>query len=243
MGAQKDYMRNVGTPNSPLTWLHERTVALLYDELQAGLCKGTEVRARTSSDGEMSGNLLDGARRIDIPDDLTPIGGTVPDLALYNDRERPVRIIEVVVTSAPNEKKREKFARLEDRGVDVVVITVKTPDDLLSLCWVPKEPEFSASWEHWPVDPNSGSTLGYYGMYSLRKRDPRDIQEGANKKISELIQALTECAPGLRHTFLDVLGSLKSLESLYPVSPKNPKRAALGDTQTDGAGGTADTKE
>ena len=131
MGAQKDYMRNVGTSNSPLTWLHERTVALLYDELQAGLRKGTEVRARASPGGELSSNLLDGARRVDIPDDLTPIGGTVPDLALYNDKERPVRIIEVVVSSPPDERKKEKFTRLKDRGVDVVVVTVKTPDHLL----------------------------------------------------------------------------------------------------------------
>ena len=238
MEAQKDYMRNVGTPNSPLTWLHERTVALLYDELQAGLRKGSAIRAHISPGGELSGNLLDGARRVDIPDDLTPIGGIVPDLALYNDKERPVRIIEVVVTSPPDEKKKEKFARLKDRGVDAVVITVKTPDDLRSLCWIPKEPEFSATWEHWPVAPNAGSFVGYYGLSSLRTRDPREVQERANNKINEFIRALAECAPELRHTFLDVLGSLRSLDSLYPVSPKNPKRAALEDAQVDGAGAT-----
>ena len=47
-----------------------------------------------------------------------------------------------MVTSPPDENKKEKFARLKHRGVDVVVINVKTPDDLLSLCWIPKEPEF-----------------------------------------------------------------------------------------------------
>ena len=235
-------MRNVGTPNSPLTWLHERTVALLYDELQAGLRKGTAVRAHTSPGGELSGNLLDGARRVDIPDDLTPIGGIVPDLALYNEKERPVRIIEVVVTSPPDENKKEKFARLKHRGVDVVVINVKTPDDLLSLCWIPKEPEFSTTWEHWPATPDGGSFLSYYGVSPLRNRDPREVQERANNKINEFIRALAECAPELRHTFLDVLGSLRSLDSLYPVSPKNPKRTAFEDTQVDGAG-TADSKE
>ena len=112
-GQKKDYMRNVGTHNSPLTWLHERTVALLYDELQAGLRKGTQVRTRTSPDGELSDNLLEGARRLDIPDDLTPIGGTVPDLALYNDKERPVRIIEVVVSSPPGPEEKRKICQTE----------------------------------------------------------------------------------------------------------------------------------
>lgn len=62
--------RNVGTQNHPLTWLHERAIALLYDELQEGLLIHTEVRVRLNNDGEFSDNLLDGVASVKVPSDL-----------------------------------------------------------------------------------------------------------------------------------------------------------------------------
>ena len=109
-------------------------MALIYDALEAGLLKGTEVRVRLAPNGEISGNLVDGAKRIAIPDDMTPIGGIEPDLALYNEQERPVQIIEVVVTNPPDKNKQVKLENLRRRGVDVVVVEVPKPDDLLNLC-------------------------------------------------------------------------------------------------------------
>ena len=54
----EDWQRNVGTPNHPVTWLHERTVALIYDMLTSD--EG-DVRARLSPDDDaLSPNLSEG---------------------------------------------------------------------------------------------------------------------------------------------------------------------------------------
>ena len=45
-----------------------------------------------------------------IPDrDWDFVGGDLPDLVLYNGEERPVRVIEVVVTGRPGMRHHIKF--------------------------------------------------------------------------------------------------------------------------------------
>ena len=124
--------RNVGTQASPVSWLHERAVALLWDELRRSLfeygrnlngSRGAErlrqeprvLRVHTA-DG-WSGDLCGGGvARIDFPDDLTHIGGVIPDIALYNEDNRPIRLIEVVVMSPPDSKKQSKLDTLASPG-------------------------------------------------------------------------------------------------------------------------------
>ena len=155
MGEKIDYNRNVGSSEYPVTYLHQRTVALLYDVLteKRTLYEGGDrnrehnaVYVRLNPNGELSGNLLEGVGRVVVPDpDWGYVGGVLPDLALYGeDPFKPVRIIEVVVTNPPDESKMEKLDLLRRRGVDVVIVTVKSADDLKTLCPVVWQPSWKA---------------------------------------------------------------------------------------------------
>lgn len=204
----KDIMRNVGTPAHPVSWLHERAVALLWEQLvrEGGLDSpgirdrnySGEVHARLTPDGDMSEDLCKGAKRVDMPDDLTPIGGIIPDLALYDENNRPIRIIEVVVSSAPDAAKQAKLDRLQERGVDVVVVHVRTEEDLIRLCWQPLSPKWA----------------------SHRSTYESDI-------VGNLVMGLQNCAPKDRRQLLDVLDSIRDLDSLWPLAKGNPKAPSL----------------
>ena len=69
MSENGDMARNVGTVNYPVSALHERTVALLYDELtRPDLEKGEEIRARLTPGGDLSHDLRAGVAKVKVPD-------------------------------------------------------------------------------------------------------------------------------------------------------------------------------
>ncbi len=111
-----DWMANVGSWNNPVSLLHEYAVGLIYDRIRYGLRYGKPVRLMT--DNGISGDITRGASEVRVPDEWTAIGGFYPDLALYGGDTKPVRIIEVIVTSPPQSNKIDS---LKKRGVDVVV--------------------------------------------------------------------------------------------------------------------------
>ena len=207
------WARNVGTDSHPVSYLHEYAVALLWDELDKGLLTGSEVRVRTSS-GELSSNLLDGAVRMSVPDTLTPIGGYVPDLALFDESDRPVRVIEVVVTTAPSS---DKIETLRKRGVDVVVTSVANENELKKLCWVPAEVRFARNER---VEVRRNWSVSAQARYEERQRP-------SNRQIEDLCEALQSCSPEVRRQLLEVIHELDTMDSLYPLSRSNPKRQAL----------------
>lgn len=204
--------KNVGTASNPVSYLHEYAVALLWEQLDAGLARGREVRARVSPD-EFSGDLLAGVKRMSIPDSLTPIGGFIPDIALFGENDKPIRVIEVAVTSAPAQS---KIANLAQRGVDVVTIPVGDENDLKRLCWTPAEITFA---------PDLKSV--YARRWSASANIIMQRQRNDNETVRSLISALRSCSPETRREFLDVLRNLDTLDSLYPLSSQNPKRDTL----------------
>ena len=122
--------------------IHEKAVAMI----QSALYGRYEARVRAPGVGqnpvyvrlhpsqeEFSGNIAEGAVKVKVPGEWDSVGGVIPDLILYKADDTPVRIIEVIDTSAPTEAKREKLDRLVRRGVDVVEIEVHTTDGLLHL--------------------------------------------------------------------------------------------------------------
>ncbi len=200
---------NFGTPNYPVGYLHQRTVALLLDELSQPGKK--EVRARLTPDGELSQNLREGVAQVKIPGEWDSIGGITPDLICYGDEGDPIRIIEVVVTNPPNKAKRQKLDYLRKRGIDVVIIKVHNERDIIDLCWERSTVEFS------PLTPHDQSR-GNIGMNQFRQaRKAR--HDGV---VSELIGALLSCSPSKRRELVGVLRELQSLDSLYPLRPDNP---------------------
>ena len=212
-----DPMQNVGTQLHQESWLHARAVALLYDELEAGLLLKTEVRVRlnhTGTEPEISGNLLDGADSVRAPSDLSPVGGMVPDLVLHDQRGEPVRTIEVAITNLPDQ---HKVATLRKRGVDVVIIQIKEAQELKSLCWFSEPDKFA---------PNFLLAVRRRGYAEDRAKADRQL--GADRYVREMMWALTNCSPESRRKFAQLLPGIDSLESFYPaLSPTNPKADKL----------------
>lgn len=210
-----EWDRNVGTQAFPVSFLHEYAVGLLWDALHSE----NPVTVKTI-DGSMSNNLMDGVDRVIIPDSMQPIGGCIPDLALLDKDLRPVRVIEVIVNSPPTGDKTDKLERLEQRGVEVVLIPVRSEEELKALAPPStdgQKPNWACKW--------SPTVFDQTGIINLpRQRQIRTGQRTADGKIEELINALIQCRPETRRKLVEVMEGLDSLESQYPLSPKNPKR-------------------
>ena len=221
-------MRNVGTGNRPVSWLHQYAVALLYDELdrdrgRLALSESWyvdsihEVRVRLTPGGDFSHNLREGVSSVHLPGEWDNVGGVVPDLICRDDQGNPIRIIEVIVTSPPDASKRQKLDNLKKRGVDVVEVTVRTEKDLRHLCWVPVKPVWAVNTRTRMNDPIP----------------PALINKEADNRIVKLIRDLTQCSPALRRQFLDVCSQLHSLDSLSPIRSDNPLKDELAKSDVD----------
>ena len=204
--------RNVGTPMNPVSYLHQRTVALLYDELTRPEVDEPVVSVRLTPGGEWSHNLREGVKSVKVPGEWDAVGGIIPDLILYGaEGSKPLRIIEVVTTNPPDAAKQEKLGVLERRGVDVVIVTMKKESDLLDLCKRTTELRFS----------------------SLTRKDrvrnayAADRIGGMEQQVEQLIAAIVNCSPAMRRRLVQVLSELETLESLYPIRPGNPLKNLL----------------
>ena len=219
-----DWAKNVGTNGNPVSWLHERAVALLYDELKPRRSEGNpgkgeifrgpfraEVRVLLA-DGTLSRNIREGMAELKVPDEWTNVGGVVPDLIMYGEDGAPIRIIEVIVTSPPTKYKRSQLNSLVKRGVDVVEVVVRTPEDLLTLCWTPVTPGF----------PPSKLIAGHGARLFETEEYSHTIQS-----VGNLAKAIRMSSPKERRELYAVLRELGSLDSLFPVLPNNPKGEIL----------------
>ena len=204
MLSEAEWSRNVGSQAFPVSFLHEYAVGLLWDRLH----DGDAVVVKTMG-GEMSGDLKAGVHRVVIPDSMQPIGGCIPDLALLDRDLRPVRVIEVVVTSPPTDEKLEKLRRLEERGVQVVMVPVRNEEELKGL--VPPDTNFER--------------INWATGWDLRRSR---IYHDYDGPVVNLIHSLIHCTPQVRRRFVQVLAELENLESLYPLSTNNPKGKILG---------------
>ena len=217
MLSEDEWARNVGTAAFPVSFLHEYAVGLLWDVLQTE----DEVVVKTI-DGNASGNLREGVERVVIPDAMQPIGGCIPDLALLDRNLLPVRVVEVVVTSPPTPSKKEKLDKLQERGVEVVIIPVRNEEELKGLApskFDGSKPDWAYQWNH--------KLLDQIGIINIPRQDGIIRgQRGADRQVEELIKTLVMCRPDVRRRLAKVLQEIDSLDSCYPLSPKNPKRIA-----------------
>ena len=210
--AEQEMSRNVGTSMNPESFLHARAVALLYDELTRPEPK-PEVRVRLTPGGDWSDDLRAGVESVKVPGEWDSVGGIVPDLILYGeDASKPLRIIEVVVSSPPDKAKQEKLILLERRGVDVVVI--KVGQDLVDLCRRDSEFRFGS------LTPRD------YPSHAGGKHQ-RQQHNALDQRVSDLIEAIVYCSPPLRRRLLDLLNQLDTVDSLYPIRPTNPLKDKL----------------
>ena len=234
-----DLKRNVGTASEPKSALHEYGVGIIYDRIKLSMdsIMGKErIKSRYGDvpaielptvSGEMSGNILEDVSEVTIPDVLTPIGGFIPDIALFNSDRKPVRVIEVVCTSAPADKKRDFFKAY---NIEIVEVPCRNKDDLLSLARptprldgprIPHDdyPRRVAPWTPWPYARD---------IRDRRGRGPYERQQQADEAIGNLLENLMMASPHMRREFLRVVTTeLGTLESLLPLYQDNPKRQAL----------------
>ena len=213
--SEDEWGKNVGTPAFPVSFLHEYAVGLLWDALH----NQDEVKVKTI-DGSLSGNLKEQMDRVVIPDSMQPIGGCVPDLAVLDKELRPVRVIEVVVTSPPTKEKTEKLSQLEKRGVEVVQVPVRNEDELKALVtskFEESKPNWAYHWNH--------KLLDQVGIINIpRQQAIVSGQRSADRQVEDLMRALFKCSPDVRRQLVEVLHEIDGLESCLPLSPKNPKR-------------------
>ena len=201
-------------------WIHEKAVAMIQTALYGGYVNSVRklgvgsckvyARLRPGED-EFSGNIAEGAVKVKVPGEWDSVGGIVPDLILYGADDAPVRIIEVIDTSAPDKTKREKLNRIASRGVDVVEIEVHTEADLLHL-FKHAPPLGFASNRAYIVGPGRSAQHAY---------DDRRADD-YNNRADELLQVLAYCTPYQRQRLATALAELGSLDSLFPT-PKPPK--------------------
>lgn len=179
---------------------------------------------KTTSSSEYEHISVPKGGRIAIPDELTPIGGMVPDIAIYDADHRPVTVIEVQVTSAPSENKRVRLGRL---GVNIFIVPVPNEDALLTMFKPVTVEELFRSIHI----PNR-----FYGHTNLLRRRlggsnrtllSRRRLEQANETVSNLIASLKMCDPSLRQELRAVLDELDSIESQHPILSGNPKLPVL----------------
>lgn len=169
------------------------------------LAGGALVRVLTAS-GDMSGSLLEGIERVEIPNNLSPVAGMIPDIALYDSKNAPVRVVEVEVTNVVGREKREMYSRL---GIDLVRARLSGPDDLARLCWTPVEVRF---WHD--VGRNPASDVRSQRYYE-------DEQNKADKTVVDFVEAIQRCSPQARRQFINVMRSMREgeIEALHPISP------------------------
>ena len=142
---------------------------------------------RLSPDGNMSHDLREGVAQVKVPDEWDNVAGVVPDLICYGAEGKPIRIVEVVVTSGPTEAKQVKLDTLKTRGVDVVLIHVKDMADLKNLCWVPAKVNFSWTTARDKLSTNSAQNTSY----SQQKNQ-------MDRQVQDMIVALPNCSPAIR---------------------------------------------
>ena len=214
----EDWQRNVGTPNHPVTWLHERAVALIYDMLTSD---GGDVRARLSPDDDaLSPNLAEGVTRIELAEDdplMWVAGGLNPDIRCFGDDGRLVRVIEVTHSAEPDEGRRKKWEQLKRRDVDVVEIKINDLDSLRYMFWRPAPVEF------FPSIKVKGATSATF----------RKNQSSYDFEVEKLTRALMLCSPKVRRNLQRVLDNLNTVDSLYPLTFDNPLAEKLEQAQPD----------
>ena len=199
----------------PTSRLHDYTVGVIYDALQAG------GYVRIQTEAGVSDNLL----RDDVAsvrmDDIVEVGeGESPmsfrvDIALDDDAGRTLRVVEVCCWGMPVQPTHFR-ASMNRAGIEVVRSRqLEGAADVAALVFSPQgPPNFSAvqrsSWVE--MEYGYGSELSQF-MY--------------DRRVVEFIQALLYCSPELRQQLRHVLDHLDSLESVVPLSGVNPKRGDL----------------
>ena len=216
---QSIWQTNVGTQEHPVSYLHEYAVAMIWEALHT-----SSAVYICDEDGGLSCNLKEGMARVDIPDATTAIAGSIPDLAIYDENHRPIRVIEVEYTNKPNP---DKLVRLNNLGIDVVIARVHNQARLFSL--IRTEGELNKEKRTYRSHANLAIARSGGRLNAKGQRVDRMVSK-ANETIKGFMDALAWCSPELRREFCEMMfgqDGLRGIHALYPISSLNPKYEAL----------------
>ena len=118
-------------------------------------------------------------------------------------------VIEIAVTSPPDDGKRKKLAIIAKQGVRVIIRTVKSWSELTRLIEPPYKTEIK-----W------GRRREIEGSLTARRHR---AGKGINL-VAELIEGLKATTPEYRRELLYVLRSMEHAASVCALSDDNPKR-------------------
>ncbi len=214
---ESEWSRNVGSENFPVSFLHEYAVGVIWDLLHT---TAGPVELPTI-DGSRSDDVLEGIDRIIIPDALQSIAGHIPDISLLKDT-RPVRCIEVIVTTPVSPK---KLTAMQNLGIDVVQVPVRNEDEFRTIC-PPVDTEKPRWWPKYSAHEEVFRSARHKSGVNWRgSRHYRVLkgQEQADEAIHTLLNNLFLCSPEVRRVFVARLNDITSLHSLYPLRKENPK--------------------
>lgn len=208
------------------SYLHEYAVAFLFDLLTKHLNTVRKDVRVVMADGEVSGNLLEGVTYIDIPDGLTAVGGSYPDIVLKDAGQKPIRVVEVERTNSTPEGKR---VDLEKRGVNVVRVRIHKPEDLKILCWQPLPkfaPDLEVDFSRHRIHPTRISSGKRFGRYDTLPLD-LESQRKSDENLERWLDDVQNCNPTVRRRLLAVLSAAREPDSLYPIAESSPHRSSL----------------
>ena len=233
---------NVGTPEHPVSYLHEYAVGVIWEALHSQ--ESVHVLTKT---GKWSSNLKDGMARCAIPDETTAIAGTIPDLAIYNSDHIPIRVVEVDYTS---KTKEDVIQRRHNLGVETVVVDINSEKDLLRIIF--DDSPLNQNQDVFMPDRESLNQRQWFGYRPvLMDKDNRTFmpemtvvnqvvenvpqqqdfirtQRAADDLIKNIMHALASCSPQVRREFFGMMSvAVNNVHSLYPISAANPKFEVL----------------
>ena len=223
---EAEWLKNVGSANYPVSFLHEYAVGLIWELLHdhEGPVKLPTV------DGGLTSDLMDGIDQIIIPDALQAVAGYIPDISLLKN-SRPVRCIEVIVTSPVPP---EKLAAIGNLGVEIVQVPVRNEEDRLAITQFPSFPSMEGTKRWWfpkfsdRKEPfKSVKERTGVNWRGTRQSKILEAQEHADTAINKLMDNISRCSPELRRAFVAQLNDLSSLGSLYPLNQNNPKHEVV----------------
>ena len=184
------------------------------------------------------------------PDATTAIANSIPDLAIYDENHRPIRVVEVEYSSKPN---ADKIKRLNNLGVDVVVAEVHNHSRLFNFIqtgrvqtaktdkFMPDKGELNRRrlnykavlWNEQSrvyMPDMAAANLAVVNIPEQQRNG--DIQFKANRTIKDFMNALAWCSPEVRREFCEMMfgqDELRDIHALYPISSANPKFDVLRD--------------
>lgn len=122
--------KNLSPNCTPETALHYSFKSLLANKIQEHLDKNEPLKMKwhcTECDYYHSGDLIRVAKKVKTEYDL---GSCRPDIALLNENDRVVAVIEVIVTHSPEQQALEFY---RENNIAVVTFTLKSDKDTLRL--------------------------------------------------------------------------------------------------------------